>query len=430
VIQLRAILADSLREALDRRALALLLALAGLVILVVASLDVESRDARTVLAEQARALHEFEHLRENHHSRRVSGVRVELLGGPRPVEGADEVPGGFEHGLVVELRVPTLDDARRLAAEWRDFRDDVQGRRRAARARPPDFEAFLAERFRELGYQVHVAQPRPREPRWLVAVRSGGRLDEMRGRNELTLFFGAVRIPLAGVSVAEVIVLIQLGLAGAFAGSVGMLVAVLVTAAFVPSMLQKGRLDLTLARPIGRGRLLLAKYLGGLWFVFLLAAVLVVGCWAALALRTGYGHPAFLLTIVTVLAQFAVLYSISVAVGVLTRSSGLAALATLGVWFVSGALAGVRRELGREFEAPHWFARALETLYTILPKTGDLDELNKVFLSQAHLSEDALRRATMLEPAPVDWAFSLGTTGAFTVAMLAIAVWVFGRRDW
>ena len=36
---------------------------------------------------------------------------------------------------------------------------------------------------------------------------------------------------------------------------------------------------------------------------------------SALALRTGYGHPAFLLTIVTVLAQFAVLYSVSVAVG-------------------------------------------------------------------------------------------------------------------
>src|SRR5690606_8741391 len=220
--------------------------------------------------------------------------------------------------------------------------------------------------------------------------------------------------------------------ADTLAGFFGMLVAVVVTAGFVPAMLQKGTLDLVLARPIGRGTLLLAKYLGGLWFMFLIAAVSVVGGGLALALRSGFHNPAFLLCVVTVTAQFAVLYTVSVAVGVLTRSAGLASLATLLVWGLSSTVVNTRRTLpllaGRD-GAPDWLVRTLDVLYAVLPKTADIAQANARFLSRSHLSPEAMRRVLPDLPA-VEWGYSLSTTFAFAAVMLALAVFVFRRRDW
>ena len=100
-----------------------------------------------------------------------------------------------------------------------------------------------------------------------------------------------------------------------------------------------------LARPVSRPVLLVAKYFGGLWFVLVVATFLVVGCWAAFALRMGYSNPWFLASIVTITLQFAVLHAVSVLMGVLTRSSGVAALVTLGVWMVSGLVVNARHAM-------------------------------------------------------------------------------------
>ena len=115
---------------------------------------------------------------------------------------------------------------------------------------------------------------------------------------------------------------LQIGLADMFCSMIGVLVALLVCSSFVPNMLAKGTLDLVLARPIGRAKLLLAKYVGGCWFVFLIACVLIGGAWLALSWRIGYWSPWFLLTVPVATAQFAIPYSVAVLVGVWSRSSG------------------------------------------------------------------------------------------------------------
>jgi hypothetical protein len=152
--------------------------------------------------------------------------------------------------------------------------------------------------------------------------------------------------------------------------------------------------------------------------------------------RTGFFNPWYLLTVLTVTAQFAVLYSVSVLAGVLWRSAGLASLLTLGLWGASSAVVGVKHALAQGLfeifggdDAPRWLVSTVDVLYGILPKTADLKTFNTLFLARSHLSPEALKRTFADALPPVDWVFSLGTTAAFAVVMLALACWVFQRRD-
>jgi len=256
---------------------------------------------------------------------------------------------------------------------------------------------------------------------------------ELCGASRIKLLYGAINTPLLQRSVAEMVVFIELRMANVFGGFIGVLVAIMACSGFVPSMLQKGTLDLVLARPIGRGRLLLFKYVGGLWFVFILATVLIGGCWLAITVRTGYANPWFLATIVTITAVFGVIYSVSVLVGVLTRSGTLAALLAIFVWGTSEVLIAIRHGLKTMYmgqAVPAWLQNTLEVLYGLAPKTGDLIALNTHFLSRSHLSEAAYQRTFAGQVPKIEWAWSLGTTAAFTAAMLLLAVWFFRRKDY
>ena len=195
-------------------------------------------------------------------------------------------------------------------------------------------------------------------------------------------------------------------------------------------MLQKGTLDLVLARPIGRAKLLLAKYLGGCWFVFLMASVLISGAWLAFALRLGYWSPWFLLTVLVVTAQFAVPYSVAVLVGVWSRSSGVSALAAIAIWMISGAIVEWRTVVKTGvFQQADWLNNSLEVIYTILPKTADVSALNQRLLARAYLSPEALQRVGLTKLPHVDPWFSFGTTAAFVAVVLGLACWMFRRRD-
>ena len=76
-----------------------------------------------------------------------------------------------------------------------------------------------------------------------------------------------------------------------------------------------------------------------------------------------------------------------------------------------------------------WLVTTVEAAYTVLPKIKDLDAMNRLALSQGHLSDHARARSFGQLP-EIDWVFSLGTTAAFTAVMLGLAVWLFRRRDY
>ena len=98
------------------------------------------------------------------------------------------------------------------------------------------------------------------------------------------------------------------------------LIAVILTSFFVPNMLRKGTVDMLLVKPIHRVTLLLYKYIGGLSFVFSMPR----SRWAASGWRSdcapASGRPASSSSIPGITFYFAILYAVSVLIGVLTRS--------------------------------------------------------------------------------------------------------------
>src|SRR6185437_5144958 len=93
-----------------------------------------------------------------------------------------------------------------------------------------------------------------------------------------------------------------------------------------------GSIDLYLAKPIGRARLFLTKYLAGLLFVTLQVVVISVGSFFVLGLRGHDWEPGLFWAIPIVVCFFSYLFAVCVLLGVKTRSTIAALLLTILCW--------------------------------------------------------------------------------------------------
>jgi ABC-type transport system involved in multi-copper enzyme maturation permease subunit len=193
--------------------------------------------------------------------------------------------------------------------------------------------------------------------------------------------------------------------------------------------------DFLLVKPISRPALLVYKYCGGLTFVFLNAGVLVFGTWVAFGITTGNWSPWYLTSIFVVTFYFAILYSFSVLMGVLTRSPMAAVLLTLVVWFLLFAVNQAfliihlpMFEKNIQENAPAVLL-VIDVVHFVLPKPSALGILNQSLLLRANGSEDFL----LLQDeamARFSWTETVTTSLAFIVVMLGLASWRFSRRDY
>jgi ABC-type transport system involved in multi-copper enzyme maturation permease subunit len=246
----------------------------------------------------------------------------------------------------------------------------------------------------------------------------------------LDIFFGAWRIPL-GISPGLVIVGIQSTLANFIAGWVGVLLAIVVTAGFIPDMLQKGRIELLLSKPIGRTSLLIYKYFGGLTFIFLIGGVLVVGSWLALSINSGFWNFAYLLSIFVLVFFFAVIYSVSTLFGVLTRSPVISVLMSIVVWFISFCVHGIKEVL-QDIGVENQTATTLLNIgYFILPKTSEIKQVNSYLLFRATFPEEILNAVGInAQFQTLSFEYIILTSLGFTGVMLALSCFIFSRKDY
>jgi ABC-type transport system involved in multi-copper enzyme maturation permease subunit len=129
--------------------------------------------------------------------------------------------------------------------------------------------------------------------------------------------------PPAGAEEMETLVYgMQAGLAkGLFFGI--MLFGVFATAGIIPDSLEKGTVDLFLAKPLARWELLLGKYFGAA--AVMLAAILyfIAGIWLGFGVRTGVWNQQFLLSSFTMSFMFACIFSIVLFIGVVFRNAAV-----------------------------------------------------------------------------------------------------------
>ncbi|MBT8379652.1 MAG: ABC transporter permease [Ignavibacteria bacterium] len=213
--------------------------------------------------------------------------------------------------------------------------------------------------------------------------------------------------------IREVVNSIQLIIINPLAG-LCLLLAIFSSASFVPSMMEKGNIDLLLSKPISRDQLLLGKYFGGILVVFLNILFLVIGIWIIVSLKFAYWNYSFLYVSITITFAFAVLYSIIVLLGVATRGS---ILGMMIAYFIFILLSPLLYAYFVEFKSVienDVLKAFLDGLYYIVPKTSELTGIITINLA-------AGKGVTEYQP--------VLTSLIFLILAIGFSIYLFRKKD-
>lgn len=191
----------------------------------------------------------------------------------------------------------------------------------------------------------------------------------------------------------------------------GMFLAVFASSGLIPSVLEPGRIELLLSKPLSRTHILLGRYVGNLLVVFLNSLFLVLGVWTILGVKTGIWSPVFLVAIATTTFIFAVLLSVVVLIGVLFESAALSTMVSVALMIISPILA--QTSLMMRLLSSEWSRDLWRVLYYIFPKVWEL----------GRITLDAIQSGTFAGFTAI-W-----TSALFGAVMLGAALAIFARRD-
>lgn len=201
------------------------------------------------------------------------------------------------------------------------------------------------------------------------------------------------------------------------------------TASFIPSMLEKGTIDLLISKPISRPMILLAKYIGAVLFVFISMVFLLGSIWLILSLKSGYWDPTFLLSILWLTLAFAVMYSIVVVVGLTTQSTVIAILVNFFLIFVLCPVLSIREAVVFGLVSNETVKFVFDFLYYILPKPGEFRDIaNSMILGEPiNMWKSSLNAETA--SFTISWMSPISSV-LFCLVMMAYSVYYFTKKDY
>jgi ABC-type transport system involved in multi-copper enzyme maturation permease subunit len=192
----------------------------------------------------------------------------------------------------------------------------------------------------------------------------------------------------------------------------GMAGAVFASAGLIPRVLEPGRIELILSKPVSRAHILLGRFLGNVLVVTGNICYLILGVWIIFGNKTGIWAPRFLAAIATTVFTFSVLLTVVVILGVLVESTALSTMVTMALMIISPILAQTalaERLLSSETSRNIW-----RGLYYMFPKVYDI----------GNLTLNTVRGAG----ASIEW-MPLWSSALFGVVMLTGALAIFSRRN-
>jgi len=234
------------------------------------------------------------------------------------------------------------------------------------------------------------------------------------------------------------------GIMDTMLGWVGVILSLIATAGFFPSLMRRGTVDVMLSKPIARWQLFLGKYFGSMAFVAVHATIFVVLTFLVCGIRWGVWLPGYLLSIPLIVILFSYLYCISVLVAIPTRSSVAAVLVTLGAWV---CFAGIQVTDDQFASSPSWqqyrSAYAVSRVARwIVPKTSDITLKAKqwaraasssdLIVQQDFDSDGSVDRAMKIERRrmAIPAVYTIGSSLVFETVVVLIAIRLFSRRDY
>ncbi len=438
-----AIFKDSLREAIDSKVFYVMVGLSSLIILLALTLSFEPQPVLEFMKFMTMPLNsEMSSLGPNMFeqmgSRALANSSIVYdVKSAKPKEGFSEGPGS-DFVVSIVARFFKDEEFQKARADSGEIEEHIKQRFgtfdemkaidvKSVRLADPDASEGAAKNSKQLSFEVITGPTKVTRRLWL---------------HEPSLFFGTLPMPFLkqfpfGMLGMQLYIIEDTVISG-WGAWLAILLSIVITSFFIPNMLRKGTVDLLLVKPIRRPTLLIFKFLGGLLFIFLNTAFVVVGMFLAVGLRSGIWTWGFLLTIFILTYFFAILYSVSALFGVLTRSSIVAILITCFTWgflFGVGVLyqfVGGGATQSKETEASpalNAFSTTVRAIHFVLPRTRDLDLLTRKLLAEDLLTGNQLRYEKM-DPTPISWGESLTVSGIFVALMLGLSCWRFVTTDY
>ena len=248
---------------------------------------------------------------------------------------------------------------------------------------------------------------------------------------EVSLGFGLFKFPI-GKNRADSVRLIQLWMAGVLADTVGILLALIWTAGFLPTFLEPHSVTVLLAKPAPRWSLLVGKYLGVVLFVTVQAILFVAGTWTGLGSATGVWDGSYWLAVPLLVVNFAVFFAVSTLLAVCTRSTVVSVFGTLLFWVlcwamnythhivVAGDLPGMTPVAAFLVDAGYW----------VLPKPLDMSGIFYDALKAQNFSAPVPELEAVKERGAFYPALSVAASLLFAVGVLALAANEFRTMDY
>jgi len=204
------------------------------------------------------------------------------------------------------------------------------------------------------------------------------------------------------------------GIARFFDGFFGFMIFLMVfgSAGLMPSFLSKGRIELTLSKPIDRYRLLLMKFASVFIIMCLILACTMTLVWGVLSLRISSTSWYFFLGLLFSFLQFFTIYSIVFIIGVTTNSGAAAIMGYFIIRIGTDLLSG--REVVYQFLGDSIWKTILDTAYHIFPKIGELaNNYVPLMLGEGFVND-----------------YAVYSTVGIALVLILITLLVFSRRDY
>lgn len=289
-----------------------------------------------------------------------------------------------------------------------------------------------------LSISIHSEESTPSHPFQLpLYLPAGDETEEARAEGirivsgEMSLGFGLMRFPL-GRSAADAVHWLQIWLAGVLADTVGVLLALLWTSAFVPQFLEPHSISVLLAKPTPRWLLLIGKYFGVVIFVGIHAIIFTFCTWISIGFRTGIWDVHYFLAVPLLLLSFSTFYAFSVLLALCSRGVMVPMFGTLLFWFLCWAMNWTRHHMliSESNSLIPLTQLLIETGYWILPKPLDVSGLFYEVLRAEGVAAPVPEWEQAWQRGAVSAELSLLSSIAFSGLILWSAAYEFQKADY
>jgi len=248
-------------------------------------------------------------------------------------------------------------------------------------------------------------------------------------QGELTLLFGAFHTPIERSRDSSVRY-IEAILAGGIADTVGVLLALIWTAGFLPTFLEPATATVLFAKPFARWVMLVGKVFSVLLFVGGQALFFVSAIWLALGVRTQVWDLRIFAVVPLLLVHFGCFFAFSTALAVLTRSTIVCVLGTFAIWIASWFVNYTRHSAVVASAADGFGSTVLNAVYWLMPKPADLGML----LVEAIRAQDFFTQlpalATIRDQAGVTPELAILSSLLLPASVLVFAGWRLSRTEY